>query len=91
MERAARAYKDVNLWAMRRLRPGGLLMTFSCSQHVSTDLFQKILFGAARDAPASCQWLQRLGPGFDHPVHLDHPQGEYLKGFLLRVMGGEEA
>lgn len=86
VERAARAYKDVNLWALRRLRPGGWLLTFSCSQHVGVDLFQKILFGAARDARASVQWLARLGPGADHPVHLDHPQGEYLKGFLLRLI-----
>lgn len=82
--RAARAYKDLNLWGMRRLRPGGLLMSFSCSQHISVDLFQKILFGATRDAGVSLQWLKRLGPGADHPVHVDHPQGEYLKGFLLR-------
>ncbi len=86
VERASRAYKDVNLWALRRLRPGGLLMSFSCSQHVGIDLFQKILFGAARDARASVQWIRRLGAGSDHPVHLDHPQGEYLKGFLLRLV-----
>jgi 23S rRNA (cytosine1962-C5)-methyltransferase len=86
VDRAARAYKDVNLWALKRLRPGGLLFTFSCSQHVSCDLFQKILFGAARDAGASVQWLRRLGAANDHPVHLDHPQGEYLKGFLLRLV-----
>ena len=89
VERAARAYKDLNLWALRRLRPGGLLFSFSCSQHVGVDLFQKILFGAARDAHASCQWIRRLGPGVDHPVHLDHPQGEYLKGFLLRMVERE--
>lgn len=86
VDRAARAYKDVNLWALRRLRPGGLLFSFSCSQHVGVDLLQKILFGAARDAGASVQWLRRLGAGADHPVHLDHPQGEYLKGFLLRLI-----
>lgn len=86
IDRAARAYKDLNLWAIRRLRPGGLLLTFSCSQHLEADLFQKILFGAAHDARASCQWLQRLGPGRDHPVHLDHPQGEYLKGLLVRLI-----
>ena len=90
VERAARAYKDLNLWALRRLRPGGLLFTFSCSQHVGIDLFQKILFGAARDAGASVQWLRRLGAAADHPVHLDHPQGEYLKGFLLRLIEREE-
>ena len=91
VDRAARAYKDVNLWALRRLRPGGFLMTFSCSQHVDADLFQKILFGAARDARASLQWARRLGAGIDHPVHLDHPQGEYLKGMLLRLLDRREA
>jgi len=91
VDRAARAYKDVNLWALRRLRSGGLLLTFSCSQHVGIDLFQKILFGAARDARANCQWLQRLGPGPDHPVHLDQPQGEYLKGFLLRLCSRDDS
>jgi 23S rRNA (cytosine1962-C5)-methyltransferase len=90
VDRAARAYKDLNLRAMRRLRPGGLLMTFSCSQHVGVDLFQKILFGASKDARASMQWMRRLGPGMDHPVHMDHPQGEYLKGFLLRLIDSAE-
>ena len=84
--RAARAYKDINLWAMKRLAPGGYLATFSCSQHVGADLFQKIVFGASLDAQVSLQWLQRFGAGPDHPVHLDHPQGEYLKGYLLRSL-----
>lgn len=84
VERASRAYKDVNMWAMKRLAPGGYLTTFSCSQHVSVDLFQKIIFSASLDAGRPMQWLARLGAGPDHPVHLDHPQGEYLKGLLLR-------
>lgn len=91
VDRAARAYKDLNLWGLRRLRPGGLLLTFSCSQHIGPDLFQKILFGAALDARASCQWIRRLGPAADHPVHLDHPQGEYLKGFMLRLIERDDA
>jgi 23S rRNA (cytosine1962-C5)-methyltransferase len=82
---AARAYKDLNLWALRRLAPGGYLATFSCSQHVEPDLFQKILFGASQDAGRAVQWLRRLGAGPDHPVQLQHPQGEYLKGMLLRA------
>lgn len=86
VEKAARAYKDVNLWAMKRLRPGGFLATFSCSQHIDPDLFQKIIFGASIDAGRPLQWVRRLGPGPDHPVHLDHPQGEYLKGLLLRAV-----
>jgi len=83
--RATRAYKDVNLWALKRLAAGGYLATFSCSQHVDTDLFQKIIFGASLDAARPMQWVARLGAGPDHPVHLDHPQGEYLKGLLLRA------
>lgn len=86
VEHALRAYKDLNMWALCRAREGALVSTFSCSQHVSGDLFQKVVFGAARDVDASVQWLGRLGPGIDHPVHLDHPQGEYLKGLLLRVV-----
>jgi 23S rRNA (cytosine1962-C5)-methyltransferase len=86
LERALRAYKDLHIWSFCRARPGALIWTFSCSQHVSADLFQKVVFGAARDAGASIQWLGRLGPGPDHPVHLDHPQGEYLKGMWLRVL-----
>ncbi len=85
-EQASRAYKDVNLWAMKRLNPGGYLATFSCSQHIGVTLFQQIIFGASLDAEVPCQWLTRLCPGSDHPVHLDHPQGEYLKGLLLRNM-----
>ncbi len=86
VERAARAYKDLHLWSLCRARPGALIWSFCCSQQVDGELFQKIVFGAARDAGASVQWLSRLGPGPDHPVHLDHPQGEYLKGLLLRVL-----
>jgi 23S rRNA (cytosine1962-C5)-methyltransferase len=82
--RAARAYKDLNLWALRRLEPGGYLATFSCSQAVTPDLFQKIVFAASVDAGVRLQWIARLGAAPDHPVHLDHPEGEYLKGFLLR-------
>jgi len=88
-DRAARAYKDINLWAMRRLAAGGYLVTFSCSQHIGVELFQKIIFGAALDAGVPLQWLARLGAGGDHPVHLDHPQGEYLTGLLLRSLDGE--
>ena len=76
------------MWAMKRLAPGGYLATFSCSHHVDPDLFQKIVFGASIDAQVPLQWLRRLGPGPDHPVHLDHPQGEYLKGLLLRTGSG---
>jgi 23S rRNA (cytosine1962-C5)-methyltransferase len=83
--KAARAYKDINLLAFKLLRPGGLLMTFSCSGGVSIDLFQKIVAGAALDAQVQAQIVERLGAGADHPVALNFPEGEYLKGLLCRV------
>ena len=83
-EKAARAYKDINLLGLKLLRPGGHLMTFSCSGGISTDLFQKIVAGAALDAHVDAQIVQRLGPGPDHPVALHFPEGDYLKGLLLR-------
>jgi 23S rRNA (cytosine1962-C5)-methyltransferase len=82
-ERAARGYKDINLNAMRLLSPGGLLATFSCSGGVSADLFQKIVAGAAADAPASLRLRERLWAAPDHPVLVEFPEGEYLKGLLL--------
>ncbi len=81
---AARAYKDINLWALKLLRPGGLLATFSCSGGVSAELFQKILAGAALDAGATAQVVGHFSAGLDHPAVLNFPEGEYLKGLLLR-------
>jgi 23S rRNA (cytosine1962-C5)-methyltransferase len=86
-EKAARAYKDINLLAFKLLRPGGLLMTFSCSGGVSADLFQKIVAGAALDAGTDAQIVSRLGAASDHPVALNFPEGEYLKGLICRVPG----
>jgi len=83
-ERAARAYKDVNLWALKLLAPGGFLATFSCSGGITADLFQKIVAGAAVDARAEASIVGRLGPSADHPVALAFPEGDYLKGLLLR-------
>ena len=82
--RAARAYKDINLWALRLLRPGGLLATFSCSGGVSADLFQKIVAGAALDAKSDASIVAKLSASADHPVALTFPEGDYLKGWLLR-------
>ena len=82
--KAARAYKDINLSALRLLRPGGLLATFSCSGGISADLFQKIVAGAALDAKADASIVARLGASADHPVALAFPEGDYLKGLLLR-------
>ncbi|HYO75646.1 MAG TPA: class I SAM-dependent methyltransferase, partial [Thermoanaerobaculia bacterium] len=85
VERAARGYKDVNLHAMRMVEPGGLMMTFSCSGHMSLDLFQKVIFSAALDAGRRVSFVRRLTAGPDHPVSIYCPEGEYLKGFLLEV------
>jgi 23S rRNA (cytosine1962-C5)-methyltransferase len=85
VDRAARAYKDINLLGMHLLRPGGVLATFSCSGLVSADLFQKILFGASVDAGRDVQVIERLSQGPDHPVLLSFPEGEYLKGLVCRV------
>ncbi len=84
---ASRGYKDINLNALRLLRRGGLLATFSCSGGVSAELFQKIVAGAAADAPASASIVARLQAAPDHPVRLEFPEGEYLKGLLLRREG----
>ena len=83
-EKAARAYKDINLLGLKLLKPGGLLATFSCSGGVSADLFQSVLAGAAADAGVDAKILERFGAGADHPVSLGFPEGEYLKGLLLR-------
>ncbi len=84
VERAARAYKDINRLALHLLPPGGWLFTFSCSGGVSAELFQKIVAGAALDAGADAQIVARTGAGLDHPLSLHFPEGEYLKGLLLR-------
>ncbi|HEY5900559.1 MAG TPA: class I SAM-dependent methyltransferase [Burkholderiales bacterium] len=80
---AARAYKDINLLAFKLLRPGGLLATFSCSGGVDAALFQSIVAGAALDAGAQAKIIERFGAAADHPVALEFPEGEYLKGLLL--------
>ena len=84
-ERAARAYKDINLLAFKLLAPGGLLATFSCSGGISAELFQKIVAGAALDAQCrrrrSSDTCTASG---DHPVALNFPEGDYLKGLLIR-------
>jgi len=82
-ERAARGYKDINLNALKLLRPGGLLATFSCSGGVSPELFQKIVAGAAADAGVSLLLRERYRAAPDHPVRIEFPEGEYLKGLLL--------
>jgi 23S rRNA (cytosine1962-C5)-methyltransferase len=83
-ERASRAYKDINLLGFKLLKPGGQLMTFSCSGGVDAALFQKIAAGAALDAQVDAQIERKLSAGPDHPVLLSFPEGDYLKGLLCR-------
>ncbi|MBF0154740.1 MAG: class I SAM-dependent methyltransferase [Magnetococcales bacterium] len=85
LPKAARAYKDINLLGCQLLRPGGTLFTFSCSGHLATDLFCKIVADAALDAGRDARVLERLGAAADHPVALSFPEGEYLKGLVCRV------
>jgi 23S rRNA (cytosine1962-C5)-methyltransferase len=86
IQSAARGYKDINLNAFKRIKPGGYLMTFSCSGAISRDLFQKIVFGALADSGRQAQIVRHLGAAADHPIALTFPEGEYLKGLLLRVL-----
>ncbi len=82
--RAARAYKDINRLALGLLAPGGWLMTYSCSGGIDAPLFQSIVAGAAVDAGVDADLVARLGAGIDHPLLLSFPEGDYLKGLLLR-------
>jgi len=84
-EKAARAYKDANLLGFKLLNPGGALMTYSCSGGVSADLFQKIVAGAALDAGVSARIEAWHHAAADHPVALNFPEGEYLKGLVCRI------
>jgi 23S rRNA (cytosine1962-C5)-methyltransferase len=85
VESATRGYKDINLLAFQLIKPGGFLMTFSCSGLIDMDLFQKVVFGALVDSGREAQIVQRLGQAGDHPVALNFPEGQYLKGLLCRV------
>jgi 23S rRNA (cytosine1962-C5)-methyltransferase len=84
VDKAARAYKDINLLALKLLNPGGLLATFSCSGAISADLFRKIIAGAAIDAHVDAVILEHLHASDDHPHSLTFPEGDYLKGLLVR-------
>ncbi|WP_281851254.1 class I SAM-dependent rRNA methyltransferase [Dyella sp. GSA-30] len=84
VERASRAYKDINLWAMKLLRTGGHLATFTCSGGMTAELFQKVVAGSAWDVRADMRLIERFTADIDHPVSLNFPEGDYLKGLLLR-------
>jgi len=82
-ERAARAYKDINRQAFKLLAPGGVLFTFSCSGGIGVELFHKIVASAGLDAGVDGAILQRLGGASDHPMTVNFPEGEYLKGLVV--------
>ena len=84
--RAARGYKDINLLAMKLLRPGGILATFSCSGAMSADMFETVCREAASDAARGFQVIAQTRQAADHPVALSFPEGAYLKGLILRAM-----
>ena len=84
-ERAARAYKDINLQGFKLLNPGGLMMTYSCSGGIGLELFQKIVAGASLDAGRDARIVRRLAGAADHPIGLAYPEGEYLKGLLVQA------
>lgn len=85
LDSGLRGYKDINLLAIKLLKPGGILITFSCSGLVGQDLFQKVVFGASVDAHRDAQIVERLGQASDHPILLSFPESEYLTGLVCRV------
>jgi len=85
VERAARGYKDINLQALKILDKNSLLFTFSCSQHMSPELFKKIIFAAAKDSKRNVKIIHELTQAPDHPVSVYCPQSSYLKGLVLYV------
>ncbi|KQS31714.1 class I SAM-dependent rRNA methyltransferase [Pedobacter sp. Leaf194] len=86
LDRAARAYKDLNRLGMLLLKPGGLLATFSCSGAVDIETFKQIIAWAALDAGKEVQIIKQFCQPEDHPVRISFSEGEYLKGLLLRVL-----
>ena len=85
VDAAARGYKEINLRALRMLEPGGSLLTFSCSHHVSESLFEEICREAAADAGVRTRVADRLSQAGDHPVLLNVPETRYLKGLHLEA------
>lgn len=85
VQKASRGYKDINLLAFKLLKPGGILFTFSCSGHISLELFQKIVADAALDAGRGAQVIRYLSQAADHPIALNFPEGRYLKGLVCRI------
>jgi 23S rRNA (cytosine1962-C5)-methyltransferase len=86
VDKALRGYKEINLRAMRLLKPGGYLCTFSCSFHISTGLFREMLEAAAADAGRPLRWIEARGQAADHPEIVQIPESIYLKGAILQAV-----
>jgi 23S rRNA (cytosine1962-C5)-methyltransferase len=82
---ALQGYKKINARAMEKIRPGGILFTFSCSQAVSRDLFRTTIFTSAAIAKRKVRIIGQLTQPADHPINIYHPEGEYLKGLVVYV------
>jgi len=85
IKNASQGYKQINLKAMRKIKAGGLLYTFSCSKAIDKVLFQRIVFNAAIESRREVRIIQQLHQPEDHPINIFHPETEYLKGLLLYV------
>jgi len=85
VKQAVVGYRNLNLEAMKRIAPGGMLFTFSCSQAVDKELFKKIIFSAAAHSRRNVRIMHQLGQPADHPISIYHPEGEYLKGLVLYI------
>jgi 23S rRNA (cytosine1962-C5)-methyltransferase len=85
VDKATRGYKEINMSAIRKIASGGIIATFSCSQHIDVLLFRKIVFGAAVDAGRAVRVIGQFHQPADHPTSIFHPEGAYLKGLLLYV------
>ncbi|MCF8345620.1 MAG: class I SAM-dependent rRNA methyltransferase [Bacteroidales bacterium] len=85
LNNALQGYKKMNQNAIEKIRPGGLLFTFSCSQAVSRENFRKSVFAAAANTGREVKILHQLSQPADHPVSIYHPEGEYLKGLVLKI------
>ena len=86
VSKAMRGYKEINLRAMRLLKPGGYLCSFSCSFHVSTSLFREMLESAAADSGRPMRWIEARGQALDHPEIVQIPESIYLKGAILQAV-----
>ena len=83
--KAVQGYKRLNAAAIRQIKPGGLIFTFSCSQVVDKELFTNTVIAAAIEVARNVRIVEQLHQPADHPVNAFHPEGEYLKGLVIRV------